>query len=99
MSKKNKNKNKKEVLVTDDKADKLLLEILDKVNVLATAAFGVVSALAWNEAIKATFTYFFPQPQNNIIAQFSYAILITIITVALAIFLAKSINKVKDRIK
>ena len=39
----------------DEKPAPLKQEILDKIAALVTAAFGLVAALAWNDAIKAIF--------------------------------------------
>jgi hypothetical protein len=39
----------------EDSKSSLKKEILDKFAALVTAAFGLVAALAWNDAIKAVF--------------------------------------------
>jgi hypothetical protein len=41
--------------LSDESKTPLKEEILDKLAVLITAAFGLVSALAWNQAITAIF--------------------------------------------
>ena len=41
---------------------KLRLEILEKLSSLITAGFGLVAALAWNEAIKEVIALILPQP-------------------------------------
>ncbi|HYD91949.1 MAG TPA: DUF5654 family protein [Flavobacterium sp.] len=57
-------------------------------------AFGLIAALAWNEAIKGAIDRFF-QSDGTLISRFVYAILVTVITVIFAARLAR----VKDRIK
>jgi len=47
---------------------------------LATAAFGVVAALAWNAAITDLFKAYLPKGAG-IISEFIYAIVVTIIAV------------------
>ncbi len=44
-------------------------------------AFGLVAALAWNDAIKALIDNFFESPGDDIIARFIYAVIITVIVV------------------
>lgn len=58
----------------------LKLEILEKMSTLVTAGFGLVAALAWNEAIKKLFETIFGK-QSGLIAMFGYAIIITVIVV------------------
>ena len=47
----------------------LKIEVLQKISSLATAGFGLVAALAWNDAIKAIFAQVFPAPAENIAAK------------------------------
>ena len=79
---------------TQEKKD-LKVEILEQVSTLATAGFGLVAALAWNDAIKGLFSSFFPSPQGNLIAQFGYALVITIIVVIITIQLGRAVNLAK----
>lgn len=55
-------------------------EVIEKLAALITAAFGLVAALAWNEAIKAIFAAIFGEAQT-IIALLVYAVVVTIIAV------------------
>ena len=77
----------------------LKIEILEKVASLATAGFGLVAALAWNDAIKAVFAKFFPQPGDNLFALIAYALLITIIVVIITIQLGRAVNLAKKQLK
>jgi hypothetical protein len=55
---------------------------------LASAAFGVVAALAWNSAITALFKQIFGT-SAQIVSLFIYAIVVTIIAVIVMVWLAK----------
>ena len=77
----------------------LKLEILEKVSTLATAGFGLVAALAWNDAIKAMFDSLFPAPGDNLAAKFSYALVITILIVIITIQLGRAVNLAKKQLK
>lgn len=69
----------------------LKIEILEKTFDLMIAGFGLVAALAWNEAIKSLFSLIFPQA-GNVIAQFIYALLITMLVVIITVKLGKILN-------
>ena len=55
-------------------------DVIEKITLLVTTAFGLVAALAWNDAIKALFIAIFGTA-GTIIAMFFYAIVVTIIAV------------------
>lgn len=55
---------------------------------LATAGFGVVAALAWNEAIKK-FIDKFIAPGSGFISSLIYAIIVTFIAVGVAYYLGR----------
>ncbi|HVO77512.1 MAG TPA: DUF5654 family protein [Methanomassiliicoccales archaeon] len=60
---------------------------------LMTAAFGLVAALAWNDAIKTAIQTVFV---NNIgLGQFAYAVIVTVIAVVATIIIARSLAKMK----
>jgi len=67
-------------------------EIIEKVTILITTAFGLVAALAWNDAIKALFVEIFGAA-GTIIAMFLYAIVVTIIAVWVTMRLTKLSEK------
>jgi len=62
--------------------------VIDKLVALITVAFGLVAALAWNDTIKAIFAAVFGE-QSNLTAMIVYAILVTIIAVAVTVYIAK----------
>lgn len=45
------------------------------------AAFGLVAALAWNDAIKALIEALVPIEKSSLVAQFVYALVVTILVV------------------
>ena len=75
----------------------LKIEILEKMTDLATAGFGLVAALAWNDAIKLFFETVF-QKTGGIIAQFAYAIIITVIIVIITLKLGKITDLAKKQL-
>jgi uncharacterized membrane protein YidH (DUF202 family) len=72
----------------------LKVEVLDKIAALVTAAFGLVAALAWNEAIKAIFKEIFGTA-DAIGPMLIYAIVVTIAAVILTIVVARAASKAK----
>lgn len=70
-------------------------EILDKIAALVTAAFGLVAALAWNDAIKTLFKEIFGTT-DQLGAMLAYAIVVTVIAVILTIFVARAASKAKS---
>jgi len=71
------------------------LEILDKIATLVTVAFGLVAALAWNGAVQAIFQHFFGTA-DSIPAVLVYAVVVTIIAVLVAIWIARAVRRAKD---
>jgi len=78
---------------------KLQIEIVENVKKLAVTAFGLVAALAWNDAITALFTYIFPEKTSGLQAQFLYAILVTLIVVLVTYYLSKVADGFADRLE
>lgn len=68
----------------------LRVEVLSKMTDLATAGFGLVAALAWNETIQSFVNVFLPKNSSGgIIAQFLYAVIITVVVVVITLKLGK----------
>lgn len=67
-------------------------ELIQQLVTLATSAFGLVAALAWNEAIqtfvKEYIERFYPA-QSGVISKFLYAILITLFAVLITYQLSR----------
>jgi ABC-type multidrug transport system fused ATPase/permease subunit len=67
-------------------------EILPKMSVLITTAFGLIAALAWNQAIQAIILQLLPK-QSGILGLLIYAIIITIIAVIATVGIARVTSK------
>jgi hypothetical protein len=79
----------------DESKTTLKEEILDKLAVLVTAAFGLVAALAWNQAITAIFKEVFGQAET-LGPMIVYALIVTIFAVILTIIVARAASKAKN---
>ncbi len=69
-------------------------ELKERATTLILAGFGLVAALAWNDAIRALFDTLFPQGAG-LIGKFLYAILVTIVVVIISLQL-KKISEMKE---
>lgn len=69
-------------------------DVIEKIAALMTTAFGLVAALAWNDAIKAIFASIFGEA-GSITAQLVYAIIVTAIAVLATIQIGKAAAKAK----
>lgn len=59
---------------------------------LITAAFALVAALAWNEAIKALIAELF-ETSNDLVGMMVYAILVTVLAVIATVWIGKVLIK------
>lgn len=59
---------------------------------LITAAFGLIAALAWNEAIKALIAQFF-KAGNELTGLFVYATIVTVIAISVTYMIAKTLAR------
>lgn len=71
----------------------LQILILEKMSQLITAAFGLVAALAWNDAMKALIARYVEGSDLRVL--FGYAVTITIAAVVLSLWVANTTHKVK----
>jgi len=69
-------------------------DVIEKLAMLITAAFGLVAALAWNGAIQAIFKRVFGE-SDTLGAMLTYAIIVTIIAVIVTIWIGKVEAKAK----
>lgn len=67
-------------------------EVIEKVAALLTAAFGLIAALAWNEAIQ---NWFKSQAWLASAGPWAYAIVVTIIAVIVTIWIGRVSDKMK----
>lgn len=74
-------------------AKETTLMILQSMITLASAALGLVAALAWNDAIKETMTQFLGG-DDGLGAKYTYAILVTLVAVVVVLTLAKIAGKI-----
>jgi len=72
----------------------LQIQILEKMSQLLTAAFGLVAALAWNDAIKLLIKTYLGEA-HQLRVQLGYAVIITIIAVVVSLWVANVTHKVK----
>ena len=78
-------------------------DIIEKLSALITAAFGLVAALAWNDAIKALFVGPCGTENAGALCELSafgpwaYAIIVTIIAVIATVWIGKISNKVNKK--
>lgn len=75
---------------------KTSIEITQRIIGYVTAAFSLVGALAWNDAVKALIESFFVVDKNTITAKFIYAIIISIIVVLISIYLTRITETKKE---
>ena len=73
----------------------LKYEVLDKMSALITAAFGLVAALAWNDAIKSLFAEGGPLYFMAAYGIWGYAILVTLIAVVVTIWVGRLAERAK----
>jgi hypothetical protein len=72
------------------------IQVMDTIAALMTAAFGLIAALAWNEAIKWAVAQVFPGSEG--VGLFIYAILVTILAVVAVILIGRSLAKLKAKV-
>ena len=68
-------------------------DVKEKIMALLTAAFGLVAALAQNDAIQSAFKQYFGE-SGGLYAKFFYAIMVTVIAVIIMV----QLNKIKKEI-
>ncbi|MEM4663025.1 MAG: DUF5654 family protein [Candidatus Diapherotrites archaeon] len=69
---------------------------MEKISALMTAAFGLIAALAWNDAIKSLFAEGGPLYFLATYGIWAYAVLITIIAVVATIWIGRVAQKAKE---
>ncbi|MCL5794883.1 MAG: DUF5654 family protein [Patescibacteria group bacterium] len=69
-------------------------KFIEQLTVLITGAFSFVAALAWNSAITELIHQYI-KPGNTTVSLFSYAIIVTIIAVIVAV----QLNRINEKFK
>ncbi len=72
------------------------VQVMDTIAALMTAAFGLIAALAWNAAISDAVKQYFSKPGDQLIGEFVYAVIVTILAVVAILLIARSIAKLKN---
>lgn len=70
-------------------------EFLKTMTQLATASFGLVAALAWNDTIQSFINHFIKEG-SGFISKLIYAIIVTILAVSVTYYLGKSTQEAKE---
>lgn len=70
-------------------------EFLKTMTALATAGFGLVAALAWNEAIKHFIDHFI-KAGSGFVSKLIYALVVTFLAVVVTYLLGKSTQEAKE---
>ena len=73
------------------------IQLLETTAALITAAFGLVAALAWNEAIKAIIAEFLGA-DGTIPGLVAYAMIVTVIAVIATLLIAMALAKAKEAV-
>ena len=73
---------------------KFKVQLLEATASLIIAAFGLVAALAWNEAIKAIVREVFGS-SDDLIGMVVYALIVTVVAVTATIIITRSVKKAK----
>jgi uncharacterized membrane protein (DUF106 family) len=68
-------------------------EVIDKISALLTAAFGLIAALAWNDAVKQAID----QLGFKTLGPWVYAIIVTVIAVLVTIWIGRLATKLKEK--
>lgn len=84
--------------ISYNKGEIMKEQLIDKMSALITSAFGLVAALAWNDAIKAIFARYYKHGEG-LSAQVIYACIVTVVAVILTIWIGRAAGKIKDLTK
>jgi len=68
-------------------------EFRERIITLILAGFGLVAALAWNDAIQNLFNVLFPKGSSGLIGKFIYAFIVTVILAIISLQLKKISEK------
>jgi hypothetical protein len=86
---------KKQKLLNQQK--KLTLEVVRQMFTLATSGFGLVMALAWNSVIQEFVNNYVKKffPNGGLLSLFLYAVVVTIVAVAVTLQLSKIMDRIE----
>lgn len=69
--------------MTDEQPNGFHRQVTSRTASFIVSGLGLVAALAWNDAIRSLFGRLFGEARGGLIAQFGYAIVITVLVVFL----------------
>ena len=78
--------------------NELKLQFINTFSALITAAFGLVAALAWNEAIKLAIAQVLGT-DGTLWASIIYAVVVTVLAVLAIFVISRSAKKLADKVK
>ena len=78
--------------------DDLKLAIVEQMTTLMSAAFGLIAALAWNDAIQTLFKTLFGE-QSGLVAKFVYAGAVSVVVVFITLRVGRLQKTLKERLK
>jgi len=76
-----------------NKKQKLKKQVKQNFLKYITGGFGIVAALAWNDAIKDIIRYLFPISRDTVLAKLIYAVIVTFVLVIISIYLTRLLKK------
>lgn len=77
---------------------KFKVQFLETTAALITSAFGLVAALAWNEAIKTAISKFIEADGDQVTGLIIYALIVTVIAVVATLLIAMALSKAKQAV-
>ncbi len=72
------------------------LAVLHQMSALAASAFGLVAALAWNDAIQTLIKQVFPM-QSELLGKFVYAVILTALIVVVTTLFSRATERFKQK--
>lgn len=70
--------------------------VIDKVSTLVISAFGLVAALAWNNAIQKVISLFL-NVSDQTFGLIAYAVIVTLIAILVTIYMTRLSSKINER--
>lgn len=80
--------------MVDIKGNTFRIQVLEAMSTLIIGAFGLVAALAWNEAIKEIIKKLFPTG-DSVWGLIVYAVIVTILAVVMTILITRAVKKAR----
>ena len=88
---------KEEIKKLKEETKVIKKEVRKRVITYITAAFGLVAALAWNDAIKSLIAFLFPLKKDSVLMKFVYAVGITTVVTVLTIYISRVFNRIEKK--